>query len=123
MTDLDYEKLADLIYVRLVSKLNKHQHEEEDRQRSFEWAIKNVFGGKSRSWIKFWIFNKHPEVLAINGGWITQPAGKGKRIRVLSERQAWKWLKENRNKIDWNAPEPVTIRRKAGLAKPIKRNK
>lgn len=119
MTDLDYEKLADLISARLIVKLNK---DHKDRQHNFEWAIENIFCGKSRSWIKYWIFSKHPEVLASNGGWLTGAGGRGKPIRVLSEDDAREWLKENRSKIDWNAPEPVTIRRRAGLAKPIKRN-
>lgn len=122
MTDFDYEKLADLISSRVIVELKKDHEEQEDHQRSFEWAIENIFCNKSRDWIKFWIFNKHPEVLSSNGGWITEPGGRGKRIKVLSENDARKWLKENRSKIDWNAPEPVTIRRRAGLAKPIKRN-
>lgn len=119
MNDLDYEKLADLISARLIVKLKK---DHEDRQRNFQWAIENIFANKSRSWIKYWIFSKHPEVLASNGGWLTAPGGRGKPIRVLSEDDAREWLKENRSKIDWNAPEPVTIRRRAGLAKPIKRS-
>lgn len=119
MTDLDYEKLADMISSRLIIKL-KEDH--EDRQHDFQWAIENIFAGKSRSWIKYWIFNKHPEVLASNGGWLTGAGGRGKPIRVLSENQAREWLKANKSKIDWNAPEPVTIRRRAGLAKPIKRS-
>lgn len=118
MSDLDYEKLADLISTQLVVKLKKDQ----DHQRDFSWAVKNIFAGKSRQWIKYWIISKHPEVLTKNDGWLTEPAGPGKPIRVISEKAAREWLKENSSKIDWNAPEPVTIRRRAGLAKPIKRS-
>lgn len=118
MNDLDYEKLADLISTQLVVKLKKNQ----DHQRDFAWAIENIFARKSRQWIKYWIISKHPEILSKNGGWLTEPCGPGKPIRVISEKAAREWLKENSSKIDWTAPEPVTIRRRAGLAKPIKRN-
>lgn len=118
MTDLDYEKLADLISTKIIFKLKK----EQDHQRSFDWSRKNLFGNHSKAWIKYWIIGKHPEILTDNGGWLTPPAGTGHPIKIVSEKQARQWLETNKSRIDWNAPEPITLKRKAGLAKPIKRS-
>lgn len=109
------DKLADAIADRLKSK--------EPTTMKFDDARRELFHGKSRDWIKHYILRKYPEVFVENGGWITKPQRRGVRIKVLDVKAAKKWLKENRSKIDWNAPEPVTLKRRAGLAKPIKRNK
>lgn len=119
MSDIDYDQLADMITERLIIKLKK----EHDHARSFAWARKNLFMGKSYSWIKYWIIGKYPEILVKNGGWLTEPAGSGHPVKVVSEKQARKWLDDNRQKIDWNSPEPITLARRNGLAKPIKRRK
>lgn len=119
ITEINYDKLADLISEKLAEKMKAN----EDHTRSFAWARKNLFANRSYSWIKYWVIAKHPEILTENGGWLTKPDGPGKPVKVISEKAARKWLAENEKKIDWSAPEPVTIARRMGLAKPIKRNK
>lgn len=108
------DKLADAIAERLKSK--------EPTTLKFDEARRELFHGKSRDWIKYYILRKYPEVLVNNGGWITKPEHRGVRIKVLDVEAAKKWLSENTQKIDWTAPEPITLKRKAGLAKPIKRS-
>ena len=109
------DKLADAIAERLKSK--------ETTTLKFDEARYALFHGKSRDWIKYYSLRKYPEVLVENGGWITKPEHRGVRIKVLDVEAAKKWLSENTQKIDWTAPEPITLKRKAGLAKPIKRSK
>ena len=115
LDDATINKIADAIADRLKSK--------EPTTLKFDEARYALFHGKSRDWIKYYILRKYPEVLVENGGWITKPEHRGVRIKVLDVQAAKKWLSENTQKIDWNAPEPITLKRKAGLAKPIKRNK
>lgn len=115
LDDATINKIADAIADRLKSK--------EPTTLKFDEARYALFHGKSRDWIKYYILRKYPEVLVENGGWITKPEHRGVRIKVLDVQAAKKWLSENTQKIDWNAPEPITLKRKAGLAKPIKRSK
>ena len=114
LDDATINKIADAIADRLKAK--------EPSTMKFDEARYSLFHGKSRDWIKYYILRKYPEVLVNNGGWITKPEHRGVRIKVLDVEAAKKWLSENRSKIDWNAPEPITLKRKAGLAKPIKRS-
>ncbi|WP_251574787.1 DUF771 domain-containing protein [Limosilactobacillus agrestimuris] len=115
LDDATINKIADAIADRLKAK--------EPSTMKFDEARYALFHGKSRDWIKYYILRKYPEVLVNNGGWITKPEHRGVRIKVLDVKAAKKWLSENTQKIDWNAPEPITLKRKAGLAKPIKRSK
>ena len=115
LDDATINKIADAIADRLKAK--------EPSTMKFDEARYALFHGKSRDWIKYYILRKYPEVLVENGGWITKPEHRGVRIKVLDVEAAKKWLSENTQKIDWNAPEPITLKRKAGLAKPIKRSK
>ncbi|WP_295731175.1 DUF771 domain-containing protein [uncultured Limosilactobacillus sp.] len=112
--DTTIEKLADVIAERLKAK--------EPSTMKFEDACRELFHGKSREWVKYYIMGQHPEVLTDHGGWITPPKHKGVRIKVIDVKAAKKWLAENEHKLDWTAPEPITLKRRAGLAKPIKRN-
>ena len=115
LDDATINKIADAIADRLKAK--------EPSTMKFDEARYALFHGKSRDWIKYYILRKYPEVLVNNGGWITKPEHRGVRIKVLDVEAAKKWLSENTQKIDWTAPEPITLKRKAGLAKPIKRSK
>ena len=114
LDDATINKIADAIADRLKAK--------EPSTMKFDEARYALFHGKSRDWIKYYILRKYPEVLVKNGGWITKPEHRGVRIKVLDVEAAKKWLSENTQKIDWTAPEPITLKRKAGLAKPIKRS-
>lgn len=114
LDDATIDKLADAIAERIKSK--------EPATMKFDTARHELFHGKSREWIKYYILNRYPEVLSTNDGWITPPRHQGIRIKVLDVKAAKKWLSENQQKIDWTAPEPVTLKRRAGLAKQIKRN-
>lgn len=111
------DKLADAIVLRMKKR------EYEDNTLKFEDARYDLFHGKSRDWIKYYIFDKHPEVLTTNGGWITPPQQRGVRIKIVDVNAAKEWLKNHSSKINWNAPEPITLKRRMGLAKPIKRSK
>ena len=115
LDDATINKIADAIADRLKAK--------EPSTMKFDEARYALFHGKSRDWIKHYILRKYPEVFVENGGWITKPQRRGVRIKVLDVKAAKKWLSENSQKIDWTAPEPVTLKRRAGLAKPIKRSK
>lgn len=112
------DELAEKIAKKVIDKLDQ---EKQPYDMSFAQAQKALFHNKSRDWIKYYLIHKHPEILTINGGWITPPVKKGVRIKVIDVLAAKEWIKQNQNKIDWNAPEPITIKRRMGLAKPIKR--
>lgn len=113
----------DKIAKAVVERLKEQQQEEHHQELKFDDARHQLFHNKSREWIKYYIVHRYPEVLTANGGWLTPPKHQGVRIKVINVSQAKKWLDENEQKIDWQAPEPVTLRRRAGLAKPIKRRK
>ncbi|NME21778.1 hypothetical protein HF865_03510 [Lactobacillus reuteri] len=80
----------------------------------FPLAQKTIFNGKSREWIRYYIFDRYPEVFTDAGGWITRPKGSGKRIYVISRNHAMAWLYAHRKEIDWMAPEPKTLHRHVG---------
>lgn len=115
LDDATIDKLADAIAKRIG--------DDNENTMKFEDARKKLFKGKSREWIKCYILRQYPETLTTNGGWITPPEHQGIRIKVVNVNAAKKWLSENEQKIDWSAPEPITLKRRMGLAKPIKRNK
>ncbi|MFR0505388.1 hypothetical protein ACLUYI_06990 [Limosilactobacillus reuteri subsp. suis] len=117
LDDATINKIADAIADRI------NQKQQQPSTMKFDEARHELFHDKSREWIKYYILHQYPEVLTDNGGWITPPKHQGVRIKVLDVKVAKKWLKQNEQKIDWTAPEPITLRRQAGLAKPIKRNK
>lgn len=111
----------DAIAQAVVNRLKEQQQEEQPTEMKFDEARKQLFHGKSREWIKYYLIGRYPEILTNHGGWLTPPLRQGVRIKVINVAQAHKWLDENQSKIDWSAPEPVTLKRRAGLAKPIKR--
>lgn len=85
-----------------------------DQCVSFKEAIHTMFNGKSREWIRYYIFDRYPEIFADNGGWITRPKGSGYRVYIISKNHGMAWLYEHRREIDWSAPEPKTLQRLVG---------
>lgn len=116
-TDDELNKIADAVALRVVQRLNhrKNRGFEATSTMTFEEARKLLFHGKSRQWIKLWIFKQHPEVLTTNGGFITPPKGGGVPIQVIDVPAAQEWLKKNQHTIDWSAPEPITLMRRGGI--------
>lgn len=114
--------LDDVTINKLADAITKRMQDRGENTMKFEDARFKLFKGKSREWIKYYILGHYPEVLTTNGGWITQPEHQGIRIKVVNVKAAKEWLAKNESKIDWNAPEPVTLRRRMGLVKPINRN-
>lgn len=117
--DATIQRIADAVIERLEDK----QQEEHPTEMKFDTARRELFHGKSREWIKYYLIHRYPEILTTHGGWLTPPAHQGVRIKVINVNQAKKWLDANGAKIDWQAPEPITLKRRAGMAKPIKRRK
>ena len=87
-----------------------------DRQMSFKEARKTLFHGKSNEWIQYHIVDRFPEIRTdvdpVNG-WLNPRKGKGHPRYVTSVIRAKVWLNANRAKIDWQAPEPKTLRKNA----------
>ena len=87
-----------------------------DRQMSFKEARKDLFHGKSQEWIEYHIVDRFPEIRTdvdhVNG-WLNPRLGKGHPRYVTSVIRAKLWLNANRAKIDWQAPEPKTIKKNA----------
>lgn len=87
-----------------------------DRIMSFSEARKALFHGKSPEWIEYHIVDRFPEIRTdvdhVNG-WINPRKGKGHPRYVTSVVRAKIWLNANRAKIDWQAPEPKTIKKNA----------
>ena len=117
LDDQELNKLAELVAAKVIQQLNRRKHHsyEETGVMTFEEARKMLFHGKSRDWIKLWIFKQHPDVLTTEGGWITPPKGGGVPIQVIDVPAAKEWLKKNQHTIDWSAPEPITMRRRSGI--------
>ena len=87
-----------------------------DRQMSFKEARKTLFHGKSNEFIDYYITDRFPEIRTdvdpVNG-WLNPRKGKGHPRYVTSVIRAKLWLNANRAKIDWQAPEPKTVRKNA----------
>ena len=87
-----------------------------DRIMSFKEARKTLFHGKSNEFIDYYITDRFPEIRTdvdpVNG-WINPRMGKGHPRYVTSVVRAKLWLNANRAKIDWQAPEPKTIKKNA----------
>ena len=87
-----------------------------DRIMSFKEARKTLFHGKSNEFIDYYITDRFPEIRTdvdpING-WLNPRKGKGHPRYVTSVIRAKLWLNANRAKIDWQAPEPKTVRKNA----------
>lgn len=117
LDDQELNKLAELVAAKVIQQLNRRKHHsyEETGVMTFEEARKMLFHGKSRDWIKHWIFKAHPEVLTTNGGWVTPPRGGGVPIQVVDVDAARQWLEKHKHQIDWSAPEPITLYRRHGI--------
>lgn len=87
-----------------------------DHIMSFSEARKALFHGKSPEWIEYHIVDRFPEIRTdvdhVNG-WLNPRLGKGHPRYVTSVVRAKLWLNANRAKIDWQAPEPKTVRKNA----------
>lgn len=83
---------------------------------SFSEARKTIFHGKSPEWIEYYITDRFPEIRTdvdpVNG-WLNPRLGSGHPRYITSVVRAKLWLNENRAKIDWQAPEPKTIKKNA----------
>ena len=83
---------------------------------SFSEARKTLFHGKSNEFIDYYITDRFPEIRTdvdpVNG-WLNPRKGKGHPRYVTSVVRAKLWLNANRAKIDWQAPEPKTIKKNA----------
>ncbi|WP_323075191.1 hypothetical protein [Limosilactobacillus reuteri] len=83
---------------------------------SFKEARKVLFHGKSPEWIEYHIVDRFPEIRTdvdpVNG-WINPRMGKGHPRYVTSFVRAKLWLNDNRAQIDWQSPEPKTVRKNA----------
>ena len=124
VNEIDLDTLANLVAEKVVKILDAKLESSSDGKHSdmkFEDARFELFHGKSREWIKYYILQQYPETLTTNGGWITPPTGKGVRIKIVNVDGAKAWIKDHESKIDWSAPEPITLKRRMGLAKPIRR--
>lgn len=78
------------------------------RDMSFEEARHKLFHSKSRDWIRFYIIDRHPEILTSRGGWLTDSHGKGSRVIVTDSLRAKLWLMQATD-IDWSQPEPKSL--------------
>lgn len=87
-----------------------------DRIISFSEARKTIFHGKSNEFIDYYITDRFPEIRTdvdpVNG-WLNPRLGSGHPRYVTSVVRAKLWLDANRAKIDWQAPEPKTVRKNA----------
>lgn len=81
---------------------------ETSHDMSFEEARRELFHSKSREWIRFYIIDRHPEILTSRGGWLTDSHGKGSRVIVTDSLRAKLWLMQATD-IDWSMPEPKSI--------------
>lgn len=121
LTTEETEQLTDLIFKRVLKKL-----EENKKPTSFKEFRARYLPNKSYSWIKFYLFDQYSDQIFItqnSDGWLTPPRGRGTRVRVIDAEKGARWIRKalTTGKLDLNAPEPVTLARRAGLAKPIKR--
>lgn len=124
LTNEEAEQLTDLIWGRVVKRLKAR--EDESGPITFSDFCRKYLPRKSYSWIKYYLINQYGDEVLITknpNGWLTAPAGRGKPIKVLSQEKGARWIRQalTTGKLDLNAPEPVTLARRAGLAKPIKR--
>lgn len=64
---------------------------------------KKYCGGKTAEWVRAKIFDRHPEINAINGGWVVNPRRTeyGSKTIIFAKKAA-KWMAEHDNEIDWN---------------------
>ena len=87
-----------------------------DRQMSFKEARKDLFHGKSNEFRDYYITDRFPEIrtdVDPVSGWLNPRLGSGHPRYVTSVVRAKLWLDANRAKIDWQAPEPKTIKKNA----------
>lgn len=111
-----YEKKNIQELVAELDELKKIVMILNDHIMSFSEARKALFHGKSQEWIEYHIVDRFPEIRTdvdpLNG-WINPRMGKGHPRYVTSVVRAKLWLNANRAKIDWQAPEPKTIKKNA----------
>lgn len=111
-----YEKKNIQELVAELDELKKIVMILNDHIMSFSEARKALFHGKSPEWIEYHIVDRFPEIRTdvdpVNG-WLNPRLGKGHPRYVTSVVRAKLWLNANRAKIDWQAPEPKTIKKNA----------
>lgn len=65
---------------------------------------KRYCGGKAKSWVRYFVFDQHPEVAYPENkdGWVIAPRKtSGIRSTVIFEYPAAKWMEDHRDEIDW----------------------
>lgn len=111
-----YEKKNIQELVAELDELKKIVMILNDHIISFSEARKTIFHGKSNEFIDYYITDRFPEIRTdvdpVNG-WLNPRLGKGHPRYVTSVIRAKIWLNANRAKIDWQAPEPKTVRKNA----------
>lgn len=75
----------------------------EAYQPSLDSVRKDYFCNHSKKWIRNIIFERYPEVLDVNGGWVINPTGREPGIRgtYVKFAQMTRWLDEHDIEIDW----------------------
>ena len=93
--------LKDLIKeVMLEEQGNRLEQALTGRTIKMEQFRKEYCGGKSAEWVRSKIFDRYPEVLYENGGWVVNAHGKGSTTFVYQQSAA-EWMEEHKNLIDW----------------------
>lgn len=105
LTDQDYNHIVDLVMNKIKQKSPSKANNIENNFISMSDFRKRFCLNKAPAWVRLYIFDRHPEILAINGGFVYDAHGRGKRTRIYLP-EAQKWFTENRNKIDWSASLP-----------------
>lgn len=63
---------------------------------------KNYCGGKSKLWVRTFIFDEFPETNFNEGGWCLAPhKEEGIRSTIIFEYEASKWMEAHRQEINW----------------------
>lgn len=91
-----------------LQKIYELMYIQQTRDLPFKEARKQIFHGKSREWIRYYIIRTHEEILTSHGGWLTDPRGRGSRMIVTDSVRAKQWV-INAHDIDWSLPEPKNI--------------
>lgn len=117
--EIDYDNLATLVSDKLAQKLTTH------RLIPLHQARVEILHRKSPEWIKHYLVRPYGDEILFERGantaWMNEPSGTGHRVYV-DPIKATKWVKAHESEIDWRSPEPITLRRAAGLSPQIKRN-
>ncbi|WP_281829822.1 MULTISPECIES: DUF771 domain-containing protein [Lactobacillus] len=108
LSEKDYNHIVDLVVARIQSTPAIQQNTESQNEKSFMNMTefrKEFCANKAPCWVRLFIFDSFPEIIAENGGFVYDPHGRGKRTRIYVP-DAKIWFSQNRNKINWSASLP-----------------